>query len=312
MQNTVWPPSRDARSDARNTLAAALIFFLSWFGYAVFSVHPGFVHEDLAETSMWAGLGFSWGYTKHPPLLPWCVGAVGLVLPITWITLAALAAVNLTVAALAVWRIAAMTVGPDRASLAILLFCLSPYTTTQAIKLNHNSVLLSLWPLAVLAFLRLIQQPTALRGAVLGGACALAVLAKYTSILLTLGICVAALIHTRRWTIIRSPAPYVAALVFCIVLAPHVVWMRADNYTTLDHAFHTLALIGVVPWTMLRTNLIGLLPMLLATAALIAWIGPNKDRRTQETDDQADLLSAVFTVTLVSYAAIIGLTMALA
>jgi Dolichyl-phosphate-mannose-protein mannosyltransferase len=292
-------------------IKSAVVFFIGWLGYAVFSVYPGFVHEDLAEISMWASLGFHLGYDKHPPLLPWIVGVLGLVVPITWVTLAVIAAANLTLAAFAVWRIGVLTLGQDRAVIAVGLFCLSPYTTSQAIKLNHNSVLLSLWPLTVLAFLRLLQRPTASTGAVLGLVSALAVLAKYSSGLLLLSIAIAAILSERRRSIFLSPAPYFAVLVFTVLVAPHVDWMFTDNFMTVSHAIQSLAPKGHVPWKMLQANLTGALPMLLGTGFLVVWLRERSSTAPQAGPADLGLTTAVFIVGVTSYVVTIAIIMLL-
>jgi Dolichyl-phosphate-mannose-protein mannosyltransferase len=254
-------------------LGLTCVFALGWLGYALLSVPAGFVHEDPAEIAMWAEMGFHWGYAKHPPLLPWIVLALGWVVPITWVTLAVLSAANLTLAAWAVWRLALVMVGPERAAVAVGLFCLSPYTTTQAIKLNHNSILLSLWPLTVLAFLNLYRQPSVANGVILGVVSALAVLAKYSSGLLLVGLALATLAGARRMALLTAPATYIAMAVFAVLLTPHVSWMVADNFKTIDHATQSLAPVGALPLAMIAANVSALAPMLVGATLLVAWLG---------------------------------------
>jgi 4-amino-4-deoxy-L-arabinose transferase-like glycosyltransferase len=277
-------------------------FFGGWLGYALLSAPAGFVHEDPAEIAMWAGMGFHWGYAKHPPLLPWVVLVLGVIVPITWVTLAVLSAANLTLAAWAVWRLAVIMLGAERAALAVGLFCLSPYTTTQAIKLNHNSILLSLWPLAVLAFLNLYRQPSTANGVILGVVSALAVLAKYSSGLLLLGIALATLAGPRRMALLTAPAAYVAMAVFALLLAPHVSWVVADHFKTIEHATQSLAPIGELPLAMIASNVSALAPMLLGAALLAAWLG-----RARPGLYQSEITIIAATVYVVSIAIVAAL-----
>ena len=61
-------------------------------------------------------------------------------------------------------------------------------------------------------------------------------LGKYYSILLVVAFVVAALMHPRRWEYLRSPAPWAAALVGLIVLAPHLHWFLTTGGKTLSYA----------------------------------------------------------------------------
>ena len=147
---------------------------------------------------MWSTLGFKLGYIKHPPLLPWIVGALDQIAPINWITLSFLSALNLTIAAFGVWRIGCLTVGRERAILVMALYLLSPYAVLHAAKLDHNAMLLSTWPLAIWAFLLTMRDPRTWRGIILGLAAAVSMYAKYTSALLLFSLAAAALLFSHR------------------------------------------------------------------------------------------------------------------
>jgi hypothetical protein len=105
----------------------------------------------------------------------------------------------------------------------MLLIVISPLATWQAIKLNHNSILVSLWPLAILAFLRFREQPTAIRGLLLGIAAGLALLAKFYSALLLAAMLCVLLPDLRRWIV--RPGAWIAAVVATAMIAPHLIWL---------------------------------------------------------------------------------------
>ncbi len=280
-----------------------LLFGAAWLAFQLAQSYPGFVHEDPAEIAMWSSLGFDWGYVKHPPLLPWIVGAFGLVVPISQLSLAFLAAVNLTLAFALVCRLGARVVGPDRVPVVAVLFCLSPYTTLQAIKLNHNSILLSLWPLATLAFLSMLRAPTVASGVWLGVAAALAVYAKYSSGLLLIAFGVAALASARRRSVFSGPGPYVAVGVFAALMAPHVAWAVADRMSTLAYAAQSLVPLGKIPWSMITANLLGAAPVFAGAVGLAAWLG--------RSHGQASFAREIAVIAAVPYVLTIGLCMAL-
>lgn len=203
-------------------------FFLAWTLFGLLNVYPGHVHYDTAEIAMWSALEPAFGYRKHPPLMPWLFGLVGLVVPLNWITLTILAGLNITLGAFAVWRIACLVLGAERAPVVMAIHLASPYATWLALKLDHNAILVSLWPLVIWAFLNVLRRPTTRNGAILGLACAAAMYAKYTSALLLVALAIAALADRRRMELLGSPAPWVAIAVAGLLLAPHALWAVAN------------------------------------------------------------------------------------
>ena len=268
----------------RTDTASAIAIFAAVFCGALLIAFglrlPDFVHHDTAEVVMWGHSGWAAGFWKHPPLLPWISRLWFEVIPLGAAGLSILTALNMTACAWAVWRIAAMAgVVEDRAPglLAILLLASVPYATAMAVKLNHNTALISLWPLTTLAFLRALDRPTALRGLLFGLAAAAAMLTKYYSGLLLFACLVASFARpVRAPAFYRACAPYVAVAVFALAMTPHALWMIDHRASSLTYAFSASAN-GIVDGkhgpTMalsfaLQTPLI-LAP--LALAALLFW-----------------------------------------
>lgn len=203
---------------------------------------PTFIHHDTSEVVMWGHSGWAAGFWKHPPFLPWLTRAWFSLVPMNALSLAVLTAANMTVCAWAVWSIARMSddgIANEKAGLIAvgLLICV-PFASVMAIKLNHNTILISIWPLTIFAFLRAVDRPTIARGALFGILAAVAVLAKYYSMLLLAACIVASFaVPARAWRFYRSPAPYVAVAAFMLAMTPHLVWMLERASTPLDYAF---------------------------------------------------------------------------
>jgi 4-amino-4-deoxy-L-arabinose transferase-like glycosyltransferase len=278
------------------------VFFLACTPLALLNVYPGDVHRDTSEIYMWSTLGFELIYSRHPPLLPWIVGALNQLVPVNYVVLAALAAFNVTLAAYAVWRIARITVGEARAVLVVAIYWLSPYTVWHAVKFDHNAILLSTWPLVVWAFLLSLRDPKWWRGLILGLASAAAMYAKYTSALLLVAAAVAAIASPRRATYFRTAAPYVALTTLILLVAP-LAWAAYQDQSTVHFALKQGVRIGSLPIYMLATNLLKLLPVLAGFALLYYWIGP---RQRESTQYPRELLLLV----LLPYALIVGANVA--
>ncbi len=196
-----------------------------------------FVHHDTTEAVMWSQTPWSLGFWKHPPLLPWLLKLWFAVLPIHPVSIAALTGLNIAVGAFAVWRIARIALDHRSAFLALALFGALPYVF-MGIKLNHNSILISLWPLTILTFLLALERPTWLRGVLFGAACAASMLAKYYSGLLLAACLLASLVSPSRRRFYSGLAPYVAVLTFAVLMAPHAIWMLDHRAQPLGYAFN--------------------------------------------------------------------------
>lgn len=216
--------------------------FLAAAMFALTSRYPGYVHHDTAEIVMWSRADWSLGLPKHPPLLPYLFNAVSYLIPLNWVTLSLLTAGNIVLGAWAVWRIGLLMVGPSRATVALLIYGLAPAGTFFALKFNHNAILVSLWPLTILAFLSCLRAQTGrasvLTGVAFGALAAGSMLAKYYSGVLVACCFVAALASTERWRFFTSPGGYVAVAVFAVLVAPHAWWMWESRAATLNYALH--------------------------------------------------------------------------
>lgn len=210
--------------------------------FALTSRYPGYVHHDTAEIVMWSTLDWPVGLPKHPPLMPWLFRAVSYVVPLDWVTLSLLTAVNIVLGAWAVHRLALVYLDEARAALALILYAVMPSVTFFALKLNHNAILVSLWPLTVWAFVGCLRAETvresAWRGVLFGLAAAAAMLAKYYSGVLLACCFLASLASPQRGRFYSQPGGYVAVAVFALVMLPHGLWVVHQGGETLTYALH--------------------------------------------------------------------------
>lgn len=278
--------------------------------YGLTSRYPGYVHQDTAQIVMFSRLGFEQAYNQHPPLLPWILRTLEMAVPLEFVTLGILPALNAGVGAWAVWRIARLVGGIERSTVAILLYCLIPFATFEAVKLNHNTILVSLWPLTTWAFLLALRSPTWRRGLVLGALAALAMLAKYYSALLLLALALAALASRDRTRFFTSPAPYVAAIAGLVLLAPHLAWLMGQQHaSTVKHALYSANDPGTLPAYFVRRLALTFLPLATGLALLRLLLGPARD--DESNPDRDDMVRVLVIVSVVPMALTVGLILAL-
>jgi 4-amino-4-deoxy-L-arabinose transferase-like glycosyltransferase len=193
------------------------------------------VFIDAAEAYAW-GQSFLGGYGRHPPMTGWIAGVWYSVFPAADWASYALSRVMTFVTLAALYFVARRVVGPRRALFVVLVMMLYPLFHTKGERFNNYQVLLALLPLLVLTFLIAYEKRNVLWGALLGLAAAACTLTIYSGLIGVAAIGLAALVHPGRMRFLRSPAPWVAAIVYAVALTPHIIWLVKWNYPTLQWA----------------------------------------------------------------------------
>src|SRR5205823_5012282 len=215
----------DAMTDPRRgdrIVALALIGFVAlWTIYGVVAKGSQDIHFDMGEAVAWSREP-ALGTPKHPPLSAWLVKAWFTVFPLADWAYYLLAIVVATSGLWIAWVVSGRYLDDDKRVAGLALMMLVPFFNFQALKFNANSVLIPVWGLTTLWFLRSFETRS-LGAAVLAGlAGALSMYGKYWSAVLIVGLAIAAISDPRRGAYFRSPAPWVTMTVGALALAPHV------------------------------------------------------------------------------------------
>jgi len=194
-------------------------------------------YGDMLENFAW-GQEFSWGTHKHPPLVGWVTGLWFSVVPRYDTTYHLLAYLNVLLGLAGVYRVAIALGYASVAAPSVLLLAMALPYSTLAVKFNANAILLSLWPWVVFAWIK-SQSETGINGSkwsiLFGVVSALALLGKYYSGVLMVGLLLTSFSSKsgRRW--LKSYKPWLAGLVFALALTPHVIWLVENNFITLAY-----------------------------------------------------------------------------
>jgi hypothetical protein len=222
----------------RAALAVLAAYCGLWALYGALAKGSQDVHFDMGEMVAWSRETFL-GTPKHPPLGAWLVRAWFSVFPLADWSYYLLAMVLATAALWLAWRIARHYLDPDKRVVGLALLTLVPFFNFHALKYNANTVMLPLWAAATAAFLRSYETRNAGVAALAGLAAAAAMLGKYWSAVLLLGLGLAALMDARRAAYFRSGAPWITIAAGIAGLAPHVAWLYANGFSTFDYAMET-------------------------------------------------------------------------
>jgi hypothetical protein len=209
-----------------------------WALYGAIAKSSQDVHFDMGEMVAWSR-EVTWGTPKHPPLGAWLVRAWFSVFPLADWSYYLFAMVVATVALWIAWRIAGFYLDAEKRVVGLALLTLVPFFNFHALKYNANTVMLPLWAATTALFLRSYETRSRGLAALAGLAAAAAMLGKYWSVVLLLGLGLAAIIDARRAAYFRSPAPWVTIAVGLVGLAPHIAWLYAHDFTPFAYAMDT-------------------------------------------------------------------------
>jgi 4-amino-4-deoxy-L-arabinose transferase-like glycosyltransferase len=265
----------DALSDpARREHAAAgvlMAYVLLWTLVGVLAKAGQDIHYDMAGVVAWSR-ELAFGYPQHPPLAPWLVRAWFIAFPLADWSYYLLAMISAAVALWLSWRLFASYLPAEKRVLGLALLTLIPFYNFHALKFDHNAVLLSLWAATTLCFIRSFETRRPGWAALPGIGAAAAMLAKYWSAVLLIGLALAALADPGRRSYFRSPAPWITVAVGAVILLPHLAWLWANDFSPMSYAMdvHHLAHFNATAISVLGylagTGGYIVLPILLITA----------------------------------------------
>ncbi|WP_198174151.1 glycosyltransferase family 39 protein [Mesorhizobium xinjiangense] len=227
--------SMSAPRTRRYVAAIVLGFCALWTLYSSLSRYNLDIHGDMVENFAW-GIGWQLGYYKHPPLFSWIAAAWFSVFPRTNVFYFLLSAVNIGVTLLVMWRIALRVLDANQQVVLVACAVVLPPLTFLSTNYNATSAMLPFWALAFLFYLRTIERRSAFDAVLLGAFCALAILAKYHSVVLVLAIAIHGLTDRDVRPILATRLPWLAALTGAIVLVPHAYWMVQNDFETVRYA----------------------------------------------------------------------------
>ena len=189
---------------------------------------------DLIEALVY-GREWQLGYDKLPPLPWWLVEATRQLFgaDLFYYTLSQIAIVT---AFAFVFAMARPLVGGTGALIAVLIIDGLHYFTFTAPKFNHDVVQLPFWALAGFSYWAALRRGRMLHWLLLGFAIGMALWSKYFVVVLAVPLALFALVDRDARKVLATPGPYVATAVALVVMAPHLVWLIANDFLPFAYA----------------------------------------------------------------------------
>ena len=209
-----------------------------WTLYGAIAKGSQDIHFDMGEMVAWSRETF-WGTPKHPPFGAWLVRAWFGVFPLADWAYYLFAMVLATLALWFAWKVAQRYLDGEKPVVGLALLTLVPFFNFHALKFNANTVMMPLWAATTALFLRSYETRNPVWAVLAGLAAAAAMLGKYWSIVLLLGLALAALADPRRAAYFRSSAPWATIAAGLLGLSPHITWLYANDFTPFTYAMET-------------------------------------------------------------------------
>ena len=212
---------RDMPPAVRFLCAVALLQLVLWtlVPSLLFKILP----LDSLEAAAW-GSGFSLGNAKHPPLTGWIAGLTASATGHADWPFFLLSQLCVTGGMACIYFMAREFFGREESALAALAPQFIFYYNVTSPEFNVNMPLLLLWPAAALFFVRAYRHDRICDWILLGVACGLCLLCKYTSALLFAAFAAFLLTAKARRRLFLTAGPWIAAASLCVVILPHAMW----------------------------------------------------------------------------------------
>lgn len=204
-----------------------------------------------------------WGYVDQPPLSIALLALQRLVLPDTPRALLVLPALAGAAMVYLVGSICSRMGGkgwaPGIASLGALA---APVYIALHGFFSMNALDLLFWTLAAWALVRVIEEPTSGRWALLGVILGLGLQNKLSMLWFGAGLAVALIVTAQRRAL-RTPGPYLAAGLAFLIASPYLLWQVAHGWPTLEFMRNATGrkMVSVSPLTFLGDQLLAMNPL---------------------------------------------------
>jgi 4-amino-4-deoxy-L-arabinose transferase-like glycosyltransferase len=203
------------------------------------------VSHDTIEAFVWAQ-HLDWGYDKNPWLIGW-ITRFGLVLggyksPLGYYFIQQC---FIVLGLWSVWQLGQkVTSNLLYALIGALALEGSLYFTAYVHINNDNFILIGLWLFAAYAFFMAISANRFLYWMLVGVSLGCAMMAKYSTVFLLLGMLMYVVYKQQTKAILKNPYAYLAVLLALIIISPNIFWLYKQNFIAFRYAFARGAVTG--------------------------------------------------------------------
>ena len=188
------------------------------------------------ESQYWAwSRAPAFGYFTKPPLLAWTIAVAEGVCGSSEACIRSPAPILYLGTGLVVYAVARYLYDTRVAFYSALSVVLATGAVFSARIISTDVPLLFFWALALLAYVKLLDDGGWRWAVVLGVSLGLGLMAKYAMIYFLLGAALAAWLDQDARRLLRTPAPWLSLLIAAIIVTPNIVWNIKHGLATFKH-----------------------------------------------------------------------------
>lgn len=177
----------------------------------------------------------AFGYFSKPPLLAWVIAATTKVCGDGEACIRAASPVLYFAISIVAYFIALRLYGARTAFWTGLCLALAPGVVFSSRIISTDVPLLLCWAVALLAYIRLLDNRDWRWAVMLGVALGFGMLAKYAMAYFVLGAALAAWIDPRARDLFRHRMWWIAMAIAALLLLPNLIWVATHDFATIKH-----------------------------------------------------------------------------
>lgn len=287
-------------------IVAVSVHILLWsFGPALVL---GNLHTDTLEAAYW-GHDWALGYSKHPPLTSWLIDAVLQIGHAPLFSLMALSQATLLITLIFIWHSIRLYASRQTASMAVMLYCLTPAANIYAVQLNHNSMLAPFCAATLYFGLAYLEEGRWRDALALGVSVGLGAITKYEIAFAVIPLLVLTMSVPRFRLAFSNIKSYVAVLISLLIFAPHLWWLHTHHWSSFARAIGVQKIDSIDSFNLSVVNaLIGAVALLAVPSCLLLatqkWRALDDDykRPDRELIAFVVLVIPIFSLVMMSFA----------
>ena len=227
-----------------NNINCRRIFFIFCFlQLSLWTLSPTFTYSslphDVAEGLAW---GNQWmlGYSKMPPFTAWMLaiftkvgnGVIGLPIYL-------LAQICVIITYIFVWKLSVRLANQKVALLSILLLVGILYYNNNSANITPDTMSTPMWAAIIFFTYTSFKDNKLLSWYFLGIALALAMLTKYSAIILIFVLLICTLSTKETQQRYKSKGPYISIAISLLIFFPHLIWSINHNFSAIQYILHS-------------------------------------------------------------------------
>jgi len=281
------------RQPGRSLLWFCIVSSLLWALQS--ALQKNILPQDAVESVCW-GAKYQFGYFKHPFLAAWIAHLTARFTGYCDFFQYLLDSVCTVTGVWFIYKLAREFFDETRSAVAaLLLFCLHYYLPPLMV-FCPNSVQFLLQPLMAYLFIRAVKYGKWYTWSLFGFFSGLAFVGKYSAALLLICMAAGVVFHPEARKRILSIGPWLAAVIFGLVILPHLLWLYQHDFICLTYVSSSLGNSDAWPPAVYALFILGtgLYPLVHETAMLLILCLPKHFRRAPFPADKEALYWSLF------------------